>query len=674
MSSPKHTNALAEEDSLYLLQHAHNPVNWMPWGEEARQKATEENKLVLVSIGYSSCHWCHVMEHESFEDEAVAEVMNRHFVCVKVDREERPDIDQIYMEAVQMMTGQGGWPLNCFTNPEGKPVYGGTYFPKEQWVQVLKQLATLWNDNPEKVNEYGEKLTQGMKVSGILPPTDPNADWPLAALSETIENWKTRFDTERGGPNKAPKFPLPSNYSFLLKYGYIQADDEILEHVKLTLDEMGRGGIYDQIGGGFTRYSTDSEWKVPHFEKMLYDNAQLLTLYSEAYAAFGDLEYLYTVNGIKAWLRREMQNGKGGYFSAIDADSEGIEGKFYVWDKPILEQKYPDFGKYYYLDQNALWEGMIIPVRKGTISDLSKNMGIPEEEVISELAAINEKLLAERSKRMRPGTDDKSLCSWNAMLITGFANSYIHTGEESDLAEAKSILGFIESELVDQATLDLKHTWKNGKAKINGFLEDYAFLIEAYLSLYEATFAEAYLERAKELSFKTLDLFYDERTGVFFFTPHHQTDLVSRPMELNDNVIPSSNSVMAVNFIKLSSYFRLPHFEAVAKRLLNAVEKGMKEYGSGYSNWAELWLRLSIGSPELVAAGNKATTEIRKLKVYAPLVVKAAAEEKSQLELLKGRLDSTDLQFYLCQNRACKRPVNSLAEAEGEIKKIFEKN
>ncbi len=549
----------------------------MAWGEEARQKAADENKLMLVSIGYSSCHWCHVMEHESFEDEAVAEVMNEHFVCVKVDREERPDIDQIYMEAVQMMTGQGGWPLNCFANPEGKPVYGGTYFPKEQWVQVLKQLATLWNDNPEKVNEYGEKLTQGMKVSGILPPPDPNAEWPIAALSETVENWKTRFDTERGGPNKAPKFPLPSNYSFLLKYGYINQNQEILEHVKLTLNEMGRGGIYDQIGGGFTRYSTDSHWKVPHFEKMLYDNAQLLTLYSEAYTAFGESEYLHTANGIKSWLRREMQNGKGGYYSAIDADSEGVEGKFYVWDKAHLEKNYPDFAKYYHLDQNALWEGNIIPVRKGTISDLSAALSIPEEEVISELAAVNEKLLAERSERVRPGTDDKSLCSWNAMLITGFATSHIHTQEAADLAEAKSILGFIESELLDAATLDLKHTWKNGKAKIDGFLEDYAFLIEGYLSLYEATFAEAYLEKAKELSFKTLDLFYDEKTGVFFFTPHHQTDLVSRPMELNDNVIPSSNSVMAVNFIKLSSYFRLPHFEAVAKRLLNAVEKGMKE-------------------------------------------------------------------------------------------------
>jgi len=326
------------------------------------------------------------------------------------------------------------------------------------------------------------------------------------------------------------------------------------------------------------------------------------------------------------------------------------------------------------LDQNALWEGNVIPVRKGTIADLSAKLSIPEEKVISELTAINEKLLAERSVRVRPGTDDKSLCSWNAMLITGFATSYIHTREEADLEEAKSILGFIENELLDAATLDLKHTWKDGKAKIDGFIEDYAFLIEAYLSLYEATFAEAYLEKAKEFSFKALDLFYEDRTGVFFFTPHHQTDLVSRPMDLNDNVIPSSNSVMAVNFAKLSSYFHLPHFEAVAKRLLNAVEKGMKEYGSGYSNWAELWLRLSIGVPELVVAGKDSKNQIRNLKSYTPLVIKATAEKQSQLELLKGRLQSNELQFYFCQNRTCKRPVGTLADAEEETRKIFVNN
>lgn len=674
MSSPRYTNSLAEEDSLYLLQHAHNPVNWMPWGDEARQKAAAENKLMLVSIGYSSCHWCHVMEQESFEDEEVAELMNRHFVCVKVDREERPDIDQIYMEAVQMMTGQGGWPLNCFTNPEGKPVYGGTYFPKQQWIQVLNQLAALWSDNPEKVNEYGDKLTQGMKVKGVLAPYDPKSEWPIDALEETVEKWKTRLDNERGGPDKAPKFPLPSNYSFLLKYGIIADDEAIRQHVKLTLNQMAIGGIYDQVGGGFTRYSTDADWKVPHFEKMLYDNAQLLSLYSEAYGAFGDAEYLHIATGIKSWLKLEMQNGKGGYFSAIDADSEGEEGKFYVWENDFLKEKFPNFSTFYQTDHRASWEGKVIPVRRGTLNELAKASVADADEVRNELQKLNDGLLLSRNERERPGTDDKSLCSWNAMLITGFATSYLHTQNEDDLTEAKKIQAFIETELMDVATLDLKHTWKKGRAKIEGFLEDYAFLIEAYLSLYEVTFEEAYLERAKELALKTLDLFYDDKTGVFFFTAHHQEDLVSRPMELSDNVIPSSNAVMAENLIKLSSYFHLPHFEAVAKRLLKAVESGMKEYGAGYSHWAMIWLRLSLGTPELVAAGEGAFSEIKKLNEYIPIVIRAAAEKKSNLELLKGRLNTDALQFYICQNRSCKQPVQSLAEAETEIKKILTRN
>lgn len=674
MSLPTHTNLLAAEDSLYLLQHAHNPVNWFPWGDEARQKAVAENKLMLVSIGYSSCHWCHVMEHESFEDEEVAEIMNKHFVCVKVDREERPDIDQIYMEAVQTMTGQGGWPLNCFTNPEGKPIYGGTYFPKAKWMTVLLELAALWRENPAQVNEYGRKLARGMKVTGVLPPADPTAEWPLETLHKTVDTWKKRFDTNRGGPNKAPKFPLPSNYSFLLKYAHITQNEEILEHVKLTLNEMGRGGISDQIGGGFTRYATDADWKVPHFEKMLYDNAQLLSLYSEAFAAFGDREYLHIATGIKSWLRREMRNGKGGYFSAIDADSEGVEGKFYTWDKNLLERDFPPYAKYYLLDHQALWEGNIIPVRKGSISDLSRELETSEEEVVSELDAINKKLLLARSERIRPATDDKSLCSWNAMLVTGFATAFVHIRDEADLAEAKNILGFIETELLDATTLDLLHTWKNGKAKIDGFLEDYVFLIEAYLTLYEATFNEAYVDRAKELSFKTLDLFYDEKIGVFFFTPNHQKDLISRPMELSDNVIPSSNSVMASNLMRLSSYYHLPHFESVAKRLLHSVKKGMMEYGSGYSHWAELWLRQSLGHPELVASGRGAVHQLLELDLYTPLLIKAAAEEKSRLDLLKGRLSTTELQFFLCQNRACQQPSSTLAEAKVALQKIFEEN
>jgi len=663
-------NSLAEEDSLYLLQHAHNPVHWMPWGNKAREKAIRENKLILVSIGYSSCHWCHVMEKESFEDELVANVMNEHFVCVKVDREERPDVDQVYMEAVQMMTGQGGWPLNCFTTPEGKPVYGGTYYPKQKWIQVLEQLASLWKENEEKVLAYGDQLAHGMQVSGILPTPADEEEFRLEKLNSSVENWKSRFDKIKGGSDKAPKFPLPSNYSFLLKYGFLRKDKEILDQVRLTLDEMAKGGIYDQIGGGFTRYSTDSDWKVPHFEKMLYDNAQLLSLYSEAFGAFGDREYLYISNGIKKWLRREMRNGKGGFFSALDADSEGVEGKYYVWEKEYLEKEFPEFSELYHLDYRASWEEQIIPVRKTCLQELAMSLELSEKEVEHKLGKLNEQILLTRNKRRRPSTDDKSLCSWNAMLISGFANAYLFGKQKDDLEEAKRILEFIESELQDRESKELKHTYKNGAAKISGFLEDYAFLIEAYIHLYQVTFDEKYLLRAKELSFLTLDKFYDEEKGIFFFTSGDQKDLITRPMEMSDNVIPSSNSVMATNLYTLSGYFYLPHFENVAKRLLNAVSNGLEEYGEGYSNWGELWLRISLGSPELVAGGKGAIDEIKKIQHYSPLVLKAAAEKNSELNLLKGRINK-ELNFYICQHHTCQSPVGSINEVVHALSNIF---
>ena len=666
----KFTNALSKEDSLYLLQHAHNPVDWLPWSEAAKEKAKKENKLMLISIGYSSCHWCHVMEHESFEDELVANVMNENFVCVKVDREERPDVDQIYMEAVQMMTGQGGWPLNCFTTPEGKPVYGGTYFPRGKWVQVLEQLSELWKENADKVKDYGDQLTRGMRVSGVLPRLEGEQEFAIEKLEATVENWKTRFDYVKGGPNKAPKFPLPSNYSFLLKYGYITGNQEIINQVKLTLNEMAIGGIFDQIGGGFTRYSTDSDWKVPHFEKMLYDNAQLLSLYYEAYGAFGEEEYLHTASGIKSWLRREMRNGRGGFYSALDADSEGVEGRFYVWSKKLLEREHPEYADLFHLDHRAIWEDQIIPVRKGTIKEMATSLNVSTSEVEQKLGGITEKLLSDRSKRVRPGTDDKSLCSWNAMLISGFAKAFIFGKKEEDLGEAKRILGFIENELQNPETKELKHTWKNGIAKINGFLEDYAFLIDAYLHLYEATFDERYLHRARALSFLTLDKFYNDKKGIFFFTASDQNDLVTRPMEMSDNVIPASNSVMAINLYKLAGYFQLPHFEKVAKRLLMAVREEMEEYGEGYSNWGELWLRISIGSPELVAGGEGAVAELKAAQFYSPLVLKAAADESSELYLLKGRINEA-LNFYVCQDQSCKSPVSLIDQVEKELSNIF---
>lgn len=672
MEKSKYTNALIEESSPYLLQHAHNPVDWLPWGETARQKARDEKKLMLISVGYAACHWCHVMEHESFEDEKVAKLMNQHFVCIKVDREERPDVDQVYMEAVQMMRQQGGWPLNCFTTPDGKPVYGGTYFPKAQWINILQQLANLWQENPAEIISYGEKLVAGMALTGGIPLANgKNHIFGFEPLHASVKAWKKRFDPEWGGPDKAPKFPLPSNYAFLMHYGKIARNEEVSKHVELTLDRMARGGICDQVAGGFARYSTDKYWKAPHFEKMLYDNAQLLSLYAEAYTAFDKREYLEVVRGIKSWLRRDMRHASGGYYSAVDADSEGVEGLYYTWEALVLSS-HPEYSRFYHTDENALWEERLIPVRKTGFAEKAKAEGKSETEIIKEWNALNEKLLAERQKRIPPQTDDKILCSWNAMLAAGFATSYIHTRAASDLDEARTIMGFIETQMSQPDSGGLYRSWKNGKARIDAFLEDYAFVIDAYIKLYQADFDEAWLQKAKSKTLYVIDHFYDESRGLFFFTSNQSVDLITRPFELSDNVIPASNSVMAHNLDTLASFFGLSHFREKADRLLRAIEPSLVEYGAGYSHWADLQLKRAIGSPEVVSTGPHAheTTETIQGK-YFPLTTYAFSDKESKLDLFQNRFQKDKTATYICRHYSCQQPVYTAADAMKSLENIY---
>ncbi len=671
--SQHHTNSLVNESSPYLLQHAHNPVHWMAWGDEARKKAQDENKLMLISVGYAACHWCHVMEHECFENEAVAEIMNRHFICIKVDREERPDVDHVYMEAVQLMTRQGGWPLNCFTTPDGKPVYGGTYFPKEQWTSILEQLANLWETKPEALIEYGEKLVAGMQVSGIIAASGPN-HFEFSTLDESVREWKTMWDNHLGGPDKAPKFPLPVNYNFLLHYGKIRSDQQVLDHVELTLDKMCRGGIYDQIGGGFARYATDVEWKIPHFEKMLYDNAQLLPLYAEAYKAYGKVEYLEIAAGIKAWLKREMRHESGGYYSAIDADSEGVEGLFYTWPLEFEDEINRDgFERFYHTDEKGLWEEGIIPVRKTGFREMAQNQGISETKIIHDWNEVNQGLLKERSKRIKPQLDDKCLCGWNAMLASGFAAAYHFSEDADDLLEAQSIVAFLEREMTNHETGGLYRTWKNGVAKIDGFLEDYAWLIDACLKLYQVDHDISWLEKAKSLTLYTLDHFYDEEKGLFFFTSSNQEDLVSRPVELSDNVIPSSNAVMAHNLDALAGYFDLSHFREKASRLLGAVQEALKSYGAGYGLWADLHLKRALGNPEITISGKDAMEVEKQIRAdYFPLLTFATSAEKNNLPIFHNRFSKDRTAVYICRNFACQEPIDNVPQALQEIQKIYD--
>ncbi|MCC7454031.1 MAG: thioredoxin domain-containing protein, partial [Crocinitomix sp.] len=477
----KFTNELINETSPYLLQHAHNPVNWMPWGDAAFEKAKAEKKLVLVSIGYSSCHWCHVMEKESFENEEVAAIMNKNFICIKVDREERPDVDQVYMNAVELMTGGGGWPLNCFTLPDGKPIQGGTYYQTEQWIELLNNLAYKYEKSPKEVERFAENLTKGIQQDELVTVPKVGIQFSQVTLDSLVNNWKPYLDPVEGGNLQEIKFPLPNNLEFMQQYAYHYKDSVLMNHVDLTLNKMALGGIYDQIGGGFARYSTDARWKVPHFEKMLYDNAQLVSLYSHAYKRTKNPLYKQVVYQTLGWAQREMMTPTGAFYSALDADSEGEEGKFYVWTKEELQKvldptEYKLAEEFYSVGIKGLWEENYILLRGMDNATYAQSKGMDLKSLNQQMNTINKKLLAARNNRVRPGLDDKSLTSWNAMMIVGLLDAYQVFGEPLFLKGALMNAQWIEKTQLSTEG-KLLHTFKNGQAKINGFLEDYCFTI-----------------------------------------------------------------------------------------------------------------------------------------------------------------------------------------------------
>ena len=555
MKEAQHTNALVNETSPYLLQHANNPVDWYPWNEETLAKAQKEGKLLIISIGYSACHWCHVMEHESFEDEQVAQVMNDRFINIKVDREERPDIDQVYMNAVQLMQQRGGWPLNCIALPDGRPVWGGTYFPKEQWIEQINQVANFYEQRPQDMLDYAQKLAKGIQQSELVSYNKEKPNFSWQDLENTLEPWSKQFDYKEGGPKRAPKFPIPNNYLFLMRYAHLKQDNKLSEYVQLTLDKMAWGGIYDQVGGGFARYSTDKLWKVPHFEKMLYDNAQLVSLYSEAYTCYGKEMYKDIVEQTLAFVERELSHDNGAFYSALDADSEGLEGKFYVWKKEelksLLGQDYPLFAKYYNINHKGYWEeGNYILVKDQNDGDFCKKENLELDVFQQKVKHWQSKLLEEREQRTRPALDDKSLTSWNALMCQAYTDAYLAFGNKYYLHTAIKNARFILDKQC-QSDHSLWHSYKDGQSSINGFLEDYALTISAFIRLYEATFDEQWLNKAKDLTDYCHAHFYDSQSGMFFFTSDLDAPLVARKMEINDNVMPASSSVMANNLFAL---------------------------------------------------------------------------------------------------------------------------
>jgi len=668
----KFTNELINETSPYLLQHAHNPVNWYPWGEEALEKAKKENKLLIISVGYAACHWCHVMEHESFENEEVAKFMNDNFVAIKVDREERPDIDQVYINAVQLLTGRAGWPLNCIALPDGRPLYGGTYFPKKQWLDVLSQVSNFVKKNPEKAESEADKLTRGIQSSEQVYLNTEEASFSKNDLDLLFNTWKGRFDKKEGGYEGSPKFPLPAGYQFLLQYSYLYQNEEALEAVNLTLNKMANGGIYDQIGGGFSRYSTDAYWKAPHFEKMLYDNSQLVSLYSNAYKQTKDPKYKTIVEETLEFIKRELTYEEGGFYASLDADSEGEEGKFYVWKQKELEQvlgKEANLIKSYYnVERVGNWEnGQNILFKSDNEQKLMKRYDLTLDQLNEKVLKAKKVLLKERTKRIRPNLDDKIITAWNGLMIKAYAEAYQAFGNKEYLKTALTSANFI-TEKLRASDYRLDRNYKNGKSTINAFLDDYAFTIDAFITLYQVTFDEQWLTEAKELTTYALAHFYDEKNAVFFYTSDIDPSLVARKMEVSDNVIPSSNSQMAKNLFIIGHYFYNDEYISESKKMLNNVKSNAIAGGTYYANW-DILMAWFISPPNEVAIIGKDFESKRKelSKNYLPNVFLSGGKKEGSLELLKGKLIKGETTIYVCQQKACKLPVNDVNLALKQI-------
>jgi uncharacterized protein YyaL (SSP411 family) len=661
-------NSLINESSPYLLQHAYNPVNWLPFGKKAFNKAKKENKALLISIGYSACHWCHVMEHESFEDEQVAQIMNAHFINVKVDREERSDVDMLYMQAVQLMSGHGGWPLNCFVLPNGQAFYGGTYFRKEQWIKVLLNLSELYKHDLDRVVKYASELNQGINQSELLATgKDFTEELNKEVLRKTVAKWKANLDNENGGPNKAPKFPLPSNYLFLIRYAVLENDQELLTHVKLTLNKMAWGGIYDQLHGGFSRYSTDIIWKLPHFEKMLYDNAQLVSLYCEAFRLTGDVFYKQIAEETLLFVELNWWEEEGYFYSAYDADSDGEEGKFYVWNeedlKEILKDDYQLFSKYYEINHKGYWEnGNYILMKSENQFQLLTESGISKNELELKISHCKDLLKQEAKSRIMPGLDDKCITSWNALMCSAYAQAYLSFGKTSYKEKAIQNAQFILKKLSKNGSL--LRSFKNGEAKIDGFLEDYSFTAEALINCYLIDCNEFYLQEAKRLTEFSLTEFRNPKSKLCYYTSVKAEPLAARTSEVADNVTPSSNSQLALNLFYLGQYFGKDEWINYSKGMLGVVLQDMQHYGSAYSNWACLALNFVYPFKQIAIVGKSVDEILIELYQHGLTnTILAVSSKASELPLLKNRYQTNETLIYVCENSTCQLPVNSVVEA-----------
>lgn len=673
-----HTNQLIHESSPYLLQHAHNPVNWYPWGDEALQKAKEEDKPILVSIGYAACHWCHVMERESFEDEATADLMNEYFINIKIDREERPDLDHIYMDAVQAMTGSGGWPLNVFLTPETKPFFGGTYFPpkralnRSSWKEVLSGVYKGYREKKEEILSQADNLTEHLLTSNAFGLQQPGStgnevffsDEQLATIAANLLN---NADTTFGGFGNAPKFPQSFSIQYLLRHFHFTKDEMALTQALLSLDKMIEGGIYDQLGGGFARYSTDNEWLAPHFEKMLYDNALLISVMAEARQLTAKPQYARAIRQTIAFIEREMMSEENGFFSALDADSEGIEGKFYTWQKQEIMEVLGDdtalFAAFYDVSDEGNWEHTNILRIQQPLAAFAQKQGITESELEEILNVSAQKLLDRRAKRIRPLLDDKILLGWNALMNTAYAKAYAALGDAAYRERAVQNMQFLEAKFMG-ASGHWYHTYKNNQARIPAFLDDYAYLVQAYIHLQEITGIGDYLLKAKVLTEWVIENFVEADTGFFFYTHQQQTDVIVRKKEVYDGAVPSGNAVMVHNLLYLSIVFDQKQWAEHCRDLLGSLGNAIIKHPGSFGVWAMALQSVTKGMLEIAITGQRARDFLCPvLHRFIPNKIIQAEETNSHIfPLLAGKNmpDGGGTAFYLCKNYACLAPFLSV--------------
>ncbi|MEN9609419.1 MAG: hypothetical protein RLZZ628_233 [Bacteroidota bacterium] len=687
-------NHLIHETSPYLRQHAHNPVEWYAWKPEAFARAKAENKPILVSIGYSTCHWCHVMERESFEDIETARFMNEYFINIKVDREERPDVDQIYMEACQIISGSGGWPLNAFLTPEGRPFFAGTYYPpspgyqRPSWRQVLTNLATAFKTNRAMVEEQAAKMTEIIQGSDANMVRKVEMNWGKDAidlienqwfkkdLSQKIyKNLYNRFDREEGGFGGAPKFPSTMSLQYLAAYYFYEKTPAALKHLNLSLEKMIQGGIYDQIGGGFARYATDAAWLIPHFEKMLYDNALIISVLSDAYRLTKKNIYKETIEETLEFVQREMTARNGGFYAAYDADSEGEEGKFYVWDmaeiKTILGEDADLFCKFYGCVEGGNFEGQNILWRPYDETEQEELFeGLDADKAHKILERSRKKLLKVRAKRVPPSLDNKIILSWNALMISGYCKAFSALGNDAYRAEAIGQTEFILNNFVQDEPDSLWHTMQYDTAQkhlmpqYDAFLDDYAFFIEALLDVYEISFDKKYLFQARQFADKVIQYFWDENQHLFYFTSAQQKDILLRKKDLYDSATPSSNSTMAKNLWRLGHFFERADYKQLVIKMLSSVQASVEKYPSSFSKWASVFLNVIHPTSEIAILGEKAFEQAKKLqKYFLPNIVLIVSEvADDSLPLLKDRFMEGKTLFYLCQNASCQMPVTAIAD------------